>query len=130
MTHAPQEKDENGMSSADVAEYIENQNSHERRGNYSARPILLQKLNEFGSPKLAVLTLENEQTLTIAGVHPLQPEDEVVLYDDHAPDGPQAFYGVVEQIRDAYRPKDSLKGMRLFYIQKKELGEAHSTSPE
>ena len=106
------------MSPGDVADFIAN-HMPERRGGFVARPVLLQKLNEFGSPSLAVLTYDSEQTLTVAGLLPLQPNDEVVLYDDNAPSGAQSFYGVVEEIRDAIRPTDVLKGMRLIYIQKK-----------
>jgi len=106
------------MSPGDVADFIA---AHEtnRRGGFVPRPILLQKLNEFGSPSLAVLTFESEKTLTIAGLLSLQPEDEVILYDDNAPDGAQSFYGVVEEQRDAIRTADAVKGMCLIYIQKK-----------
>jgi hypothetical protein len=118
MSHPSIPSDQTGMSPSDVADFIAN-HVPDRRGSFVARPILLQKLNEFGSPSLAVLTFESAKTLTIAGLLPLQPEDEVVLYDDNAPDGAQSFYGVVEEIRDAIRPTDILKGMRLIYIQKK-----------
>lgn len=105
------------MSHGDVAEFIANQ-VPDRRGAFVARPILLQKLNEFGSPSLAVLTFEGGQTLTVAGLLSLTPNDEVMLYDDNAPDGAQSFYGIVEEVRDGIRPTDVIKGMRLFYIQK------------
>jgi hypothetical protein len=106
------------MSHKEVAEYIANHDA-DRRGGFVARPILLQKLNEFGSPSLAVLTFEGEKTLTLAGLLSLQPDDEVVLYDDNAPDGAQSFYGVVEDVREGVRPTDSIKRMRLIYLQKK-----------
>jgi hypothetical protein len=106
------------MSHGDVADFIAN-HVPDRRGDFVARPILLQKLNEFGSPSLAVLTFESEKTLTVAGLLSLQPDDEVVLYDDNAPDGAQSFYGIVEEVRDGVRPTDVIKGMHLIYIQKK-----------
>ncbi len=105
------------MSHGDVADFIAN-HVPDRRGDFVARPILLQKLNEFGSPSLAVLTFEGEKTLTVAGLLSLKPNDEVVLYDDNAPDGAQSFYGIVEEVRDGVRPTDVIKGMHLFYIHK------------
>lgn len=106
------------MTHKEVAEYIANQDT-DRRGGFIARPILLQKLNEFGAPNLAVLTFESEKTLTLAGLLPLEANDEVVLYDDNAPDGAQSFYGIVEDVREGVRPTDAIKGMRLIYLQKK-----------
>lgn len=118
MTHTPPPIDKTCMSHGDVADFIAN-HVPDRRGDFVARPILLQKLNEFGSPSLAVLTFESEKTLTVAGLLSLQPDDEVVLYDDNAPDGAQSFYGIVEEVRDGVRPTDVIKGMHLIYIQKK-----------
>lgn len=107
------------MSHGDVADFIAN-HVPDRRGDFVARPILLQKLNEFGSPSLAVLTFECEKTLTVAGLLSQKPNDEVVLYDDNAPDGAQSFYGIVEEVRDGVRPTDVIKGMHLIYIRKME----------
>lgn len=118
MTHTPPPSNKTCMSHGEVADFIAN-HVPDRRGDFVARPILLQKLNEFGSPNLAVLTYEGEKTLTVAGLLCLQPNDEVVLYDDNAPEGAQSFYGVVEEVRDGIRPSDVIKGMRLIYIQKK-----------
>lgn len=107
------------MSHADVVEFIAN-HEPDRRGDFVARPILLQKLDEFGPPCLAVLTFEREKTLTVAGLLALKPDDEVVLYDDNAPDGARSFYGIVEEVHAGVRSTDEIDGMHLIYIQKKD----------
>lgn len=103
----------------EAAEFIAHEHARpERRGEFVARPVQIQKLNQFGAPNLAVLTLESATGLTIAGLLPVELADELVIYDDRAPHGAQFFYGVVESIRAADRPSDAVKGMRLIYLTK------------
>jgi hypothetical protein len=115
MPPAPQP--EQHMSQEEVAQYI-SQEQQNRRGGFTPRPVFVQKLNEFGSPSLAVLTFEQDTQLTVAGLLKVLPSDHVIVYDDNAPSGAQFFHGTVTEIRDAHRPADSVRGMRLIYINK------------
>ncbi len=96
----------------------EEQQRAERRGDFVARPVQIQKLNQFGSPQLAVLTRVSETGLTVAGLLPVEIDDGLVIYDDQAPGGAAIFYGVVESIRPPHRTTDTIKGMRLIYMTK------------
>lgn len=96
----------------------EEQQRAERRGDFVARPVQIQKLNQFGSPQLAVLTRVSEAGLTVAGLLPVEIDDGLVIYDDQAPGGAAIFYGVVESIRPPHRTTDTIKGMRLIYMTK------------
>ncbi len=106
------------MSPEDVAQFI-HQEQQDRRGGFTPRAVFVQKLDKFGSPSLAVLTFEHEASLTIAGLLNIAPDDQVIVYDDNAPAGAQYFYGTVGEIREAHRPADAIRGMRLIYINKK-----------
>ena len=107
------------LTPEEAAQFIADEQAQpERRGDFVARPVQIQKLNEFGSPNLSVLTRESDAGLTIAGLLPVEKDDALVVYDDHAPGGAQFFYGVVESVRDAHRPADAVKGMRLIYLAK------------
>jgi hypothetical protein len=117
----PAPLNEQHMSQEAVAQYIQ-QEQQNRRGGFSPRPVFVQKLNEFGSPNLAVLTFEQDTQLTVAGLLQVVPDDHVIVYDDSAPCGAQYFHGIVTEVRDAHRPSDSVRGMRLLYINK-----AHNT---
>ena len=119
------------LTPAEAAQFIaEEQAQPERRGDFVARPVQIQKLNEFGSPNLSVLTRESDVGLTIAGLLPVQKDDELVVYDDHAPGGAQFFYGVVESVRDAHRPTDAVKGMRLIYLAKQPVESAAANTAD
>ncbi|MHB9020702.1 MAG: hypothetical protein ACYC3A_02570 [Halothiobacillus sp.] len=70
----------------DVAQFIQ-----DRRGGSTPKAVLVQKLNKFGSPSLAVSTFEHEALLTIAGLLNVAPDDQVIVYDDRAPTDAQCF---------------------------------------
>ncbi|WP_407275822.1 hypothetical protein [Halothiobacillus sp. DCM-1] len=114
------------LTPSDIAEFIAHEQQQERRGDFVARPVQLQKLNQFGSPQLAVLTRESEQGLTVAGLMAAEIGDELVVYDDTAPQGRQILCGVVESVRAAHRPADAIKGMRLFYLSRQLVEQADS----
>ncbi len=115
MQPAPQT--EQHLSQEEVAQYIL-QEQQNRRGGFTPRPVFVQKLSEFGSPSLAVLTFEQDTQLTIAGLLKVLPCDHVIVYDDNAPSGAQYVHGTVTEVRDALRPADSVRGMHLIYINK------------
>ncbi|MHB8919972.1 MAG: DsrE family protein [Halothiobacillus sp.] len=77
---------ESQISPDDVAQFIQ-----DRRGGFTPRAVLVQKLNKFGSPSLAVSTFEHEALLTIAGLLNVAPDDQVIVYDDRAPTDAQCF---------------------------------------
>lgn len=105
------------MSQEAVAQYIREEQQN-RRGGFTPRPVFVQKLNEFGSPNLAVLTFDQDTQLTVAGLLKVAPDDHVIVYDDNAPGGAQYVHGTVAEVRDAHRPSDCVPGMRLIYINK------------
>ena len=121
MTHdapiLPTEPSEHPLSAAEVANFISQEQTN-RRGGFAPRAVFVQKLNEFGSPGLAVLTFEQDTQLTIAGLLNVVMDDDVIIYDDLAPQGAQFFHGTVTEVREAHRPADVVRGMKLIYINK------------
>lgn len=109
------------MTEDEVTDFIDSTIPNRRFGKI-ARPVFVQKLNEFGTPSLAVLTSENDQTLTIAGLAQLQKTDDVFVNDDHAPEGARLIFGSILDVRTGLRSSDKkIKGMRLLFIQKSSL---------
>lgn len=92
----------------------------DRRGSFIARPVLLQPLSTFGSPAVAVLTHEDDVSITVASVLMHSPDHRVVIYDDEAPPGARSLFGVIDQIRTASRPSDQTRSISMIYIRKQE----------
>jgi len=120
MSH-PDERSGSSLNPEQVESFIR-QHREERRGSFPARAVQVQKVNEFGKPNVAVLTMDQPELLTIAGIIDLSDSDEVMVYDDNAPEGPQYFYCAVESSHGARRPGDVIEGMSVVYLRKQEVG--------
>ena len=114
MTRLKQ-KPAHGLSQQDVA-HIVREGNRERRGSYMVRPILIQRLDEFGSPHQGVLTAEHQGHLTIVALLDLTEGDRVVIYDEEAPDEPRSLSALVRAVRHAARPSDAALHMNVVYV--------------
>ncbi|MDD3576174.1 hypothetical protein [Halothiobacillus sp.] len=117
MIDSSSHKPATSMSAEEVADFIASSIPNRRFG-FVARPVFVQKLDEFGTPSLAVLTSESDQTLTIAGLISMQKTDDVYVHDDHAPEGTRLICGTILHVRSGLRSSDKIKGMQLLFIQK------------